>query len=163
MYNYYCWVIQFLSSIPSKLHLLHHVIHLVCIDYILSLVRFRHTLGYTFPGVVCRLTLSLLKVGWVVIHQPLEMLCTSMHLTEALSVLVGESQSNHTRKCIIFQARSHPHSHRMLLMCGSIPLPFSIFGIRCMLINVYFLIGKIPSCIEHLANFQLDLDYMLIA
>ena len=124
---------------------------------------FRHTFGNTFMGVVGCLTLHLLKMGWVVIHQPCEMLSASVNLTIPASVLEGQSHPNLARVHIIPETRTNPHRHRMLLVSRFVSPPLPIFGVRCVFVYVVFLIGEIPSCVEHLANFQLDLDHMLVA
>src|SRR6056300_247598 len=98
----------------------------------------------------------------MVISQPREMFRTSVHLTISTSVLEGQSDPNLTRVDIVFEARSNPHGHGMLGVCGSVPPPLPILRVGCMFLDILLLIRKEPSCIEHLTNFQLDLHNMLI-
>src|SRR5210317_45823 len=148
--------------ISGKLHLLHHVIHLICVNNTRTSVLFRHTFWDTFIRVVGCLTFPLFKLGWTVIHQPREVFCTRVYLTISTSVLEGKSHSNLARIHIVFEARTNPHGHRMFLMCGAVSSTFSILCVRCVFVNIVFLIREVPSSVEHLTNFQLNLHHMLV-
>src|SRR5210317_495869 len=50
----------------------------------------------------------------------------------------------------------------MFRVCGTIASPFPIFGVRCVFFDVLLLVRKEPRSVEHLADFQLNLDDMLV-
>ena len=152
-----------LNFISSKLHLLHHVVHLICVNNTRTSVLFRHTFRNTFFGVVGRGAALLFKLGWMVIHQPCEMFRTRVNLTIPTRVLESQSHPNLARIHVVFETRTNPHRHRMLLVSRFVAPSLSIFGVWCVFMYIVFLIGEVPSSIEHLANFQLDLDHMLVA
>ena len=150
-------------SIPSKSHLFHHVVHLVCTHHTRTPVLFRHTFGNTFSGVIRRLTLTFFEVVRVVVSQPYQVFGACMHLTISTGVLEGQSDSNFTRVDIVFETRTHPHRHGMFRMCGTIPSPFPIFSVGCIFLDVLLLVRKEPRSVQHLTNLQLNLDDMLVA
>lgn len=78
-------------------------------------------------------------------------------------VFEGQSDPNLTRVDIVFEARSDPHGHRVLLVGRAIPTTFSILGEWRIFVYILFLVRVIPSSVEHLTNFQLNLDDVLIA
>ena len=150
-------------SIPSKSHLFHHIVHLVCINYTQASVLLRHTFGNTLHRIIRRGAALLLKVRRVVIPQPHEVFSTCVYLTISTSVFEGQSNPNLTRIDIVFETRTHPHRHRVFRMCGLVPSPLSILRVGCVFLNVLLLIWKEPCSIQHLTNLQLNLDNMLVA
>src|SRR6056300_1127999 len=149
--------------ISGESHLLHHVVHLVCAHHTRTPVLFGHTLGDAFSGVICRLTLAFLKVGGVMVSKPHQMLRTCMHFTISTSVLKGQCDSNFTCVDVVFETRTNPHSHGVLRVSRAIPSPLPIFGEGCVFFDVILLVRKEPCRIQHLTNFQLNLDDMLVA
>jgi len=135
------------------------VIRLVREHGVFLVVLLWHALRYPVLAVVRSHASSVMKEWRNVRVHPQYVFCARVTLVKPRIVLDSKSHSELDCKHVVFSRVTDPHAHRVIRVRDFVP-SFSTFCARGFPVGC---VGKVPRSVQHLSNFEKNLNHMLVA
>ena len=132
---------------------------MIRLDWVTLVMFTWHTLGNSKFTIIGSLTPSKCKIWRDILGQPDNVFCTCVTLSKSTIVLECKRHTESNRKHICGSRWANPHTHGVIRVCNLVTLGPALGSRR---VPIFGNSRNVPRSIQHLNNFEKNLNHMLV-